>query len=1708
MTYHFQLVHRRGIEPMTNALTNIATQHIQSQLKQLATMLPVLQEPEQPAGQAWSNLVQEFKHLSQHACKQNLLLETISALANTTRSIDEPNHLLQVSVDLIRAKLDLSYVAIYLLDQTDKPAILKAETSQPEPDQTQPNLSVQIDSQTNVVWAIKHQHPHLTLDIETESGVYSEIVLPLISRQQTVGALLVYSTSQSSFPLTEDDIALMQTLADQVTTAIERTRFFNEAEDNYRFLKTIIEHIPDPIFIKDQNHTLIEMNQANADIIGKPERDLIGKTDHDLFPPDLADKFDQRDNEVFTTNKSIVAEDKTIWADGQEHTAYTRLIPIAGSAKQVEYLLGITQDVTERKAYEAEREQLLAETAALYEGSKAIASARSETELFEAVFTQIRRQNPCEISIFQFHLIEQESVWADLRANWQKRDNPSYPVGTRFYAADTPQVKLLASQEPLFIDDIATDPRLTSEERTSFAPTAACSVAVLPLTATGQDLGAIMVYFTQPYTFTPTTQRLWLSLIDQVCVGLANHQLIQEAAYHITKMETAAKVAQAATSILDLETLLDTIVELIRNRFDLYYVGTFLVDKDKEWAVLRAGTGEAGRKQLQKKHRLKVGGESMIGWSIDHKQPRIALDVGKEAVHFQNPDLPDTHSELALPLIHRDEVIGALTIQSIEQAAFSPEDVIFLQIMANQLANAIQNARLFEQAQQEIIERKLIEREIIHRNEELRFQKTLLESQSEASPDGILVVSDEREILSYNQRFVEMWGIPDEVIALRSSKATLEAIQSSVVASDSFLAQIEYLYKHQDQKIQEEVVLKDGRTFDRYSAPIMSPEGAYYGRIWYFRDITDYKHAQKELVESETRYRGLFEDSPISLWEEDFTAVKVYIDQLKDSGVTDFRTYFKNHPETVQECATRVNIIEVNRATLEMLQADSKAVLLDNLPQVFTEESFQVFQEEIIALAEGKTVFESEATHRTLQGQPIDINLRLSIHPNYEDTWAKVFISLTNITKRKQAEKALRKSEEQYRVIYNNTPALLHSIDRQGQLTNVSNYWLEALGYERDEVIGRRSTEFMTEESRRYAQEVILPEFYKTGHARNISYQFIKKNGEIMDVLLSGAAKWNEEGEVDYSLTVLVDVTKLLEAEKALQEILRQTELFYHISEALATLTDHQAAFETVLGEYLLLLRLDRGGITLLNQTNEYSVMMALYIDGKVVKPDFQFPANEDLIAQYLLDHPFSLVIEDVQNHELTKHNQHLQGKVKSMLLIPLITKGQVIGILGADATEKGHIFTQEEIEMGEAIADQLVIWLENAQLLDETQHRLNLLQIAADVSKVATSILGVDELINASVNLIRNRFDFYYVGLFLVDEARKNAVLRAGTGEAGHQQLQVNHKLEIGGESMIGWCIQHREARIALDVGQDKVHFQNPYLPDTRSEMALPLISRDEAIGALTVQSVEPNAFTDEDITMLQTMADHLANAVINAQLFESITQSQQTAEVLLQETQALQQLSQALAGTLRVNDILDLFFQACTQDIGFEYVQFSLVDSYQHRVRAIAGVGVSDSQIKRANKSLDSSDIMVDIIKTGRTEIITGWDDRFDQELYETEGHADWIRVFTPITLRKENIGLIEAGFNKNLQANIKDSQLRLLRAFIDQTALALDNAQRYEASQRVGRREALIKDIIAKVRSSTDLETILQTTVREVGEAIDGKRSYVHLVPPNNGETKDGQ
>ena len=391
-------------------------------------------------------------------------------------------------------------------------------------------------------------------------------------------------------------------------------------------------------------------------------------------------------------------------------------------------------------------------------------------------------------------------------------------------------------------------------------------------------------------------------------------------------------------------------------------------------------------------------------------------------------------------------------------------------------------------------------------------------------------------------------------------------------------------------------------------------------------------------------------------------------------------------------------------------------------------------------------------------------------------------------------------------------------------------------------------------------------------------------------------------------------------------------------------------------------------------------------------------------------------------------------------------------------------------------------------------------IEVMTEIIKVTTSILDLHELLKTAVNLLQQKFNFDYVGLYLVDVEGKWAELQAGSGQTKFEQ---GYKVQLGADSPVSGCISAGQPHFLADTQNEPSPADHPRLPEIRSEAVLPLVARDAVIGAMLFQSRQVAAFSEQNLAGLQIVAVQLAAAIENARMFEHVAFSQKVAEDLLHETIALQQLSQSLSGTLKIGEILDIFFQNCTKVLGFDYVIFSLVDPQQH-VKAVGGVGVSAAHLKRTHYPLNSNDITADIIRTGHTEMITGDDPRFDREIFQSEGMAEWgMRVFTPVKLRQENIGLVEIGYNKNVEADIQDSQIRLLRAFIDQTALALDNAQRYEASQRAIRREALLKEFATKVRASTNLDTILQTAVKEIGEAMGSRRTYIHLVSPSTPE-----
>jgi GAF domain-containing protein/HAMP domain-containing protein len=364
-------------------------------------------------------------------------------------------------------------------------------------------------------------------------------------------------------------------------------------------------------------------------------------------------------------------------------------------------------------------------------------------------------------------------------------------------------------------------------------------------------------------------------------------------------------------------------------------------------------------------------------------------------------------------------------------------------------------------------------------------------------------------------------------------------------------------------------------------------------------------------------------------------------------------------------------------------------------------------------------------------------------------------------------------------------------------------------------------------------------------------------------------------------------------------------------------------------------------------------------------------------------------------------------------------------------------------------------------------------LQAAAEVARATTSVLAPDQLLRQVVDLARERFDLYYVGLFLLDEEGRFAVLRAGTGKAGQEMLVRGHRLEVGGDSMVGQCVARAEVRIALDVGEEAVRFDNPFLPKTRSEMALPLRSRGRVIGAMTVQSEEEAAFDEADIAVMQTMADQAAVAIDNAQLFAET----QTA---LQEMEAIHHryLAQAWAEYRRDRTTSGYEYskKQGQTEAGMTPLGDELLPEVQQAIRERRqGVGSGNGDTGQASASGSAEEIRPSSVEAPTAEASV-------ESVQEPSSSA----LVVPLMLRGQPIGAL--GFKEKEDGEQWSAEeIALAEAISEQFALASENLRLFEETQRRAARERLIGEVTARMRETLDVDTVLQAAVREIGEAL---------------------
>lgn len=335
-------------------------------------------------------------------------------------------------------------------------------------------------------------------------------------------------------------------------------------------------------------------------------------------------------------------------------------------------------------------------------------------------------------------------------------------------------------------------------------------------------------------------------------------------------------------------------------------------------------------------------------------------------------------------------------------------------------------------------------------------------------------------------------------------------------------------------------------------------------------------------------------------------------------------------------------------------------------------------------------------------------------------------------------------------------------------------------------------------------------------------------------------------------------------------------------------------------------------------------------------------------------------------------------------------------------------------------------------------------LSITRDIGQLVVELRNPRELMSEIVELIRNRFGFYHAQVFLIDDRNERANLVASTGAAGRQLLARQHFLNVGSQSVIGQVTSRGEPVVALDTDTDIVHRRNELLPDTRSEMALPMRIGNQVIGALDVQSVAPNAFDDDDIAVFQIIADQLATALDNARLYTELNETREAME-LMQKAQT----GKAWAEFAHDRDPgVPLAYRLESQELtpGIE----DLPEAVQNAVR---------SGIMIAKPSTDSD-----------------------------------YQLAVPIRVRGEVIGAF--GFAGDPLDDITEDDIALVEAVVDRVGLALENLRLVEDAARRAEQEHVVNEISAKIVGSTDINYILQTAVRELGRVLRAPQTSVQL------------
>lgn len=532
---------------------------------------------------------------------------------------------------------------------------------------------------------------------------------------------------------------------------------------------------------------------------------------------------------------------------------------------------------------------------------------------------------------------------------------------------------------------------------------------------------------------------------------------------------------------------------------------------------------------------------------------------------------------------------------------------------------------------------------------------------------------------------------------------------------------------------------------------------------------------------------------------------------------------------------------------------------------------------------------------------------------------------------------------------------------------------------------------------------------------------------------------------------------------------------------AAASVKDMQSFFvaiheqvRTVVGDFEFLIALYDA------KTNAISIPY-LFESGKFSSMD-TFPLGEGLTSILIRTHESLLLVEDTMRRA-TAMGAKISGKpAQSWLGVPLMAQGEAIGAIIVQDLEKEHAFDEDDLQFVKSVASQVASSVYNIRLLEESRRIALHFETAAEIARDISTSLDLDELLKKATDLIRSRFEFDHAAVFLKDASGEFVVIREATGEAGAQMKRSGHKLGVGLKSIVGYVAGNGELLVVNDTARDATYFPNPLLADTRSEAAIPLKIGDRILGVLDVQSKKVYGFSGDNLRILQILADQLAIAVVNSELFA------ETQEHLAQH-RLLHHITTTAASGTTLDEALQSAVNGLQVTLGGDRVAILLADREKRVLQVRAAVGFAE----------DVFDLRINV-GSG----ITGWaaahrrslrvNNVLEDPRYIAGSVNSRSEMAVPLIYRSELLGVLNVE-SEQLSAYTETDE-ELLGTLGGSLAAIIANARLLEQIRAQAERERVLFEITDKIRRTTDMQTILTTTVSELTRAVGANRAHIKV------------